>query len=116
MNGNLTQFDELIESDVLDALGESLSSKAIDDADGEIADIPDELASIVDENLEEEIIDDIGDIEILPMDEIELALEEQDEEQPINQTITGVDTSDLATLLGQLLNNKTIEITIKIKD
>ena len=47
------------------------------------------------------------------MAEIESAL---DEDEPMDTNIASVNTSDLASLLSQLLNNKTIEITIKIKD
>ena len=62
---------------------------------------------------DEKIVDDIGDIEILPMAEIESALEEQEEEEI---SMNSNDLGSLADMLSKLLNNKTIEITIKIKD
>ena len=113
MSDDFTQLDELIESDVLDALGLDNSAEIINDANGEVTDIPEELAEMIaiDES-EGEIIDDLGDIEILPMAEIESALEEQEE----FDELPSASSSDLAMLLGKLLNNKTIEITIKIRD
>ena len=119
MSDDLSQLDELIESDVLEALGESLPAVLIDDANGELANIPEELADILDttQDQDNDINDeeiDIGEIEMLPMAEIESALEEQEEEESASSV--NIDTTDLASLLSQLLNNKTIEITIKIKD
>jgi len=124
MSDNFTQLDELIESDIREALGETVLEE---DTKNDVTNIPEdlldtpaepevlepELESELDES-EGEVLDDIGDIEILPMAEIESALE--DEEDIIDSTIPNVNTSDLAALLGQLLNNKTIEITIKVKD
>jgi len=121
MSEDFTQLDELIESDVREALGESAPASAIGD---EVLNIPEELMDEVVEheniesvdNIDEsegEVLEDIGDIDILPMAEIESAL---DEDEPIDTNIASVNTSDLASLLSQLLNNKTIEITIKIKD
>jgi len=79
----LSQLDELIESDVLDALGERISE---------------------DTQKEEEI-------KIESFDEV------TDDSVPIIEEInTTLNSNDLASILGQLLNNKTIEITIKIKD
>jgi len=79
----LSQLDELIESDILDALGGRISE---------------------DPQKEEEI-------------KIESFDEETDDSTPIVEEInTTLNSNDLASVLGQLLNNKTIEITIKIKD
>ena len=124
MSEDFTQLDELIESDVREALGEPASVSEIGD---EVLNIPEELMdevvepaktdSVDDINTsdesEGEVLEDIGDIDILPMAEIESAL---DEDEPMDTNIASVNTSDLASLLSQLLNNKTIEITIKIKD
>ena len=124
MSEDFTQLDELIESDVREALGEPASVSEIGD---EVLNIPEELMDEVVEpaktdsvddvdtsdESEGEVLEDIGDIDILPMAEIESAL---DEDEPVDTNIASVNTSDLASLLSQLLNNKTIEITIKIKD
>ncbi len=124
MSDNFTQLDELIESDIREALGETVLEE---DTKNDVTNVPEDLLDTPDEpevlepelefeldESEGEVLDDIGDIEILPMAEIESALE--DEEDIIDSTIPNVNTSDLAALLGQLLNNKTIEITIKVKD
>ncbi|MEA3553113.1 MAG: hypothetical protein U9R39_01785 [Campylobacterota bacterium] len=129
MSEDFTQLDELVESDVREALGEPALEQ---ESETEILNVPEELMDEVIEpenvetpdeietnaSLEEsdgEVLEDIGDIDILPMAEIESALDDEDEE-PLDTTINSVNTSDLASLLSQLLNNKTIEITIKIKD
>jgi len=76
------------------------------------------IDSILDDSQEQkdssegEVLEDIGDIEILPMAEIESALEEEEETLELNSSEAG----NLASILSKLLNNKTIEITIKIKD
>ena len=120
MSDDLSQLDELIESDVLEALGETLpteNSETVNDDQNIVEDLTNTNAinSGISENidLEEESIEDIGDIEILPMAEIESALDEQEED------IVSMNSSDLgslANILSKLLNNKTIEITIKVKD
>ena len=127
MSEDFTQLDELIESDVREALGEPDLGQTVEDA---VMNVPEELLDeIIEPEISEdvdteetqeldesdgEVLDDIGDIEILPMAEIESALE--DEEEHLDTNISSVNTSDLASLLSQLLNNKTIEITIKVKD
>ncbi|MEA2050387.1 MAG: hypothetical protein U9O56_06640 [Campylobacterota bacterium] len=127
MSDDLSQLDALIESDVLEALGcEPISTNSSDEmAEGLVQNVPEEYFSdenndisesskepveVVDES-EGEILEDIGDIEILPLAEIESALDEQEEEKVIS-----ANSSELLSVLTQLLNNKTIEITIKIKD
>lgn len=80
--------------------------------------IEESIDSILDDSQEQkdssegEVLEDIGDIEILPMAEIESALEEEEETLELNSSEAG----NLASILSKLLNNKTIEITIKIKD
>jgi len=131
MSNDLSQLDQLIESDVLAALGQELDPSNDDMGDGLLQNVPeeyfmDEESPSIEENnfeieedliaqdeeTEGEVIDDIGDIEILPLAEIESALDEQEEEQ-IDISSNG---NDLASILSKLLTNKTIEITIKIKD
>jgi hypothetical protein len=129
MSENFTQLDELIESDILEALGESAVSVANDNLPDEVTNIPEELLDPTEEieEIDKEEIDktdcendteepiDINELDILPMAEIESALENQEEELSVDN-INNINTVDLATLLSQLLNNKTIEITIKVKD
>ena len=108
--GQLSQLDELIESDVLDALGKSPKELETDVSNSE--------DEIIIEDFEEESESDKNDeiiVEELPPEEAKV---EQEEEIILNETIESptLNTADLATLLSQLLNNKTIEITIKIKD
>jgi len=131
MSNDLSQLDQLIESDVLAALGQELDPSNDDMGDGLLQNVPEEYfideespsieennfeieedVIAQDEETEGEVIDDIGDIEILPLAEIESALDEQEEEQ-IDISSNG---NDLASILSKLLTNKTIEITIKIKD
>jgi len=124
----LSQLDELIESDILEALGQ------------EIPENIEKEESINTENLEREEEITLQDVDIL--DE-EITLEDLDDqvdvtseiniqnESPLNEELnsvpvanndavqkidTTINTNDLGTLLSQLLANKTIEITIKIKD
>jgi len=106
----LSELDQLIESDILEALGEKKDTSSSED-------------DILIEDAEDEIlIEDFNespDNDQLPEPEIETEKSTEIEE-PIKQenqhTISEVSTNDLASLLSQLLNNKTIEITIKIKD
>ncbi|BFU77954.1 hypothetical protein ALC152_11690 [Arcobacter sp. 15-2] len=103
----LSELDQLIESDILEALGEKQDTSSSED-------------DILIEDAEDEIlIEDFNespDDKKLPEPEIE-AEENTGIEKVSNQnTISEVSTHDLASLLSQLLNNKTIEITIKIKD
>ena len=107
----LSQLDELMESDILDALGENPSEIDIsnDNDEIQISDFDDELL-IEDFNESEPEISNEND----SIQEINLpnAEKENDTSKIISQSTTG----ELANLLSQLLNNKTIEITIKIKD
>ncbi len=126
MSDDLSQLDALIESDVLEALGQSVpkdETKVEEPIDTDDVNV-DDINSVVDTNNTDVLLDqnednsiedieDIGDIEILPLAEIESALDEQEEE------VVSMDSSDLgslANILSKLLNNKTIEITIKVKD
>jgi len=109
----LSQLDELIESDVLEALGQNIPQDS-ETSDDEISIEDFNEDEILIEDLECEAPDANENIDILegyteePNDEIK----HENEEVSIPQ----VNTTDLASLLSQLLNNKTIEITIKIKD
>ena len=117
MSDELTQLDELLESDVLEALGEPAPHFKLDDADGEITDIPNELASIIAENesLEVDKDENIDDVEMLPMAQTQSYTDDQ-EEKKSTVSMDTANVNELVSVLSQLLNNKTIEITIKIKD
>jgi predicted acetyltransferase len=99
----LSKLDDLIESDVLEALGQDIDKNTEDSDDIKI----EEIDEIQDEIPKEEntIVSDISDKEDATK------MSEEKKTEPIE-----VNTNDLASLLSQLLNNKTIEITIKIKD
>jgi len=121
MEDELSQLDELIESDILDALGEDVPQP--EDQNIEIeSSSTDEI--VIEDFTEEEQNTQQNNIETLEDEELleknwELELNNKDDNiKQQNEAINMVDvnTTDLASLLSQLLNNKTIEITIKIKD
>ena len=139
MADELSELDALIESDVLEALGEKVPEDSSLEIDGitiedtepevdlsvedELSEINDEESVTPEEPLENDTIveEEIPDTSNSELDEILIEnLEERSEEietAPIEEkTETTVSSNDLASLLSQLLNNKTIEITIKIKD
>ena len=132
MADELSELDELIESDVLEALGEKVAE---DDASVEIdgitiedieapAETVEEESEIAEESLEETPqepteLDEDSDEEITIEDleqEVEPEPEIVQEQEKTEENVQTVSSTDLASLLSQLLNNKTIEITIKIKD
>jgi hypothetical protein len=130
MSDELSQLDELIESEVLEALGQEPVEPAepveenIDSSTSDEIDPLDILSKELDLGSDEEdgleIPSEIMDME--NSDDLEDAVQEvpstEDRETSSSSTIemNSVNSSDLASLLSQLLNNKTIEITIKIKD
>ncbi len=115
----LSQLDELIESDILEALGQNIPKDSENDTEINIEnfDESDNLPTIEEEinieNFEEEF-------EVSPEideQEIEHSIEStKDNSETIQKLDGNLNTVDLASLLSQLLTNKTIEITIKIKD
>lgn len=103
----LSELDGLMESDIMDALGQKNSEET------NTTDTFDENEIRI-EDFNEDFNEDF---------DLDNALEEmqkdsQTQEQSISDTkfTTETSTHDLASLLTQLLQNKTIEITIKIKD
>lgn len=136
MSGDLSELDQINETDIIEAFNgedttlneevqtddstqETPSSESLE-AIEEITNIPDELLDGLEETSLEndevsqgEILDNPGEIEILPMAEIESALEDQEEE---SVELSSSSLNELTNILSKLLNNKTIEITIKIKD
>ena len=124
----LSQLDELIESDILEALGQETpehKAKNIDDIEVDSLDeikiedfqevdneLPLNEQEITIENLDEEI-DLPAEEEVIALNENLENISNTENSQKIN---TDINTTDIASLLSQLLANKTIEITIKIKD
>ena len=96
----LSQLDELIESDVLDALNEKGAPKKAAETSKEENG---KIETPQDLNKDEKVI--LEDEDIVNKNEISLTNDS-----------SSIQTSDLLSLLNQVLNNKTIEITIKIKD
>jgi len=98
-----------------DTESEDISIENIEEiAEVKVEDIEDNVENITDksEELEEEI-----QIESIEEDtESENIIENITDKIDIPTSETVCTSTDLASLLSQLLNNKTIEITIKIKD
>jgi len=144
MEDELSQLDELIESDILEALGQKVPESQeieemipdnnsleldnneiiIEDFVEEANDIIEEDSSSIDEpdgnNQNGIISEDEASLEKEWESSLNIEEEPQNtiEEESSNQDIEipTVSSSSLASLLSELLNNKTIEITIKIKD
>jgi len=139
----LDELDNGIESDICENIPD-VPSSGIEEIDPENFDLDIEVEEVSLPELEDDVevpveeidedeasIPDLGDIEILPFadDEpeeldIENELQEEDNSASVDSTIsndntvtmTSNDLGSLADILSKLLNNKTIEITIKIKD
>jgi hypothetical protein len=117
MDDQLSQLDQLNESDILEAFGQEPQEIKIEDIDIE----PQDVENSTDLNNNDAQIEQESDTVLESKD---IQEQEQEEEQEINtqqksvsnNTSTTTTSNDLANLLSQLLNNKTIEITIKIKD
>ncbi|MGB3750716.1 MAG: hypothetical protein WA945_04060 [Arcobacteraceae bacterium] len=95
-----TQIDDLTESDILEALGvqSSINPQSKEQSSEDKEKDEDEI-KIEDLDEEQVIIEDIEDT--------------KEEKKAIQTTIN---SDELVSILGQLLHNKTLEITIKIKD
>jgi hypothetical protein len=113
MDNELSQLDALIESDVLDALGKN-SENTLEATDSDEIIIEDFTEDSINENVEHNEDETVteADEEIFSIDEpilndaVENTVKEERE----------MSSASLSKLLSELLNNKTIEITIKIKD
>jgi len=118
MLNDLSQLDELVESDMLEALGGTVSDSSATIDEISIEDFDEEVnennTPIEDENIKIENIDE--DIVLEDFDIPDEAKEDVPVIKSDDSEVTTVKSADLASLLSQLLNNKTIEITIKIKD
>lgn len=112
MDNELTQLDALIESDVLDALGKNPTS--VDSEEILIEDIVD------DSNNEPPTKEDSDKnkethLEEAQISDLDTPISEDIIDTPINLE-QNINATSLSKFLGELLNNKTIEITIKIKE
>ncbi|MEA3289651.1 MAG: hypothetical protein U9Q04_05650 [Campylobacterota bacterium] len=122
MSDEFSQLDELIESEVLEALGEEPSAPNIND----IIEIPPELLEddtnkeeTEDIELPDDILEESETIDEQDIESIEQITEDEeisDESANTTMSVSKENAGDLLSVLSQLLNNKTIEITIKIKD
>jgi len=116
----LSQLDELIESDILEALGQDIPTNIQKDNSAlnkeEIT--PEDLNELEDKVTldEEEITLEDLDEQIGTSPEINIQEQEMLSSDTVQKIDSNINTNDLGTLLSQLLTNKTIEITIKIKD
>ena len=115
----LAQLDGLIESDILDALGENPAEEDFLDTQDfiQLEDFEKikEPQDIVIEDFEEPQNDE--NILIEDHDEDSTSIESTKETcENDTKVIPQISTNEIASLLSQLLENKTIEITIKIKD
>jgi len=104
----LSQLDELIESDILEALGEDIPENKEENTNS--SDDDNELEIDIQDFQEEETPS-----QNIDLDKDEDIVENLDAQNP-SKIETSMNSNDLTSLLTQLLANKTIEITIKIKD
>lgn len=117
MADELSQLDEIIESDMLDALGEKSPEQETPNEEDEITieDFVEDSADVAEaeEDLDIPLIEDFEE----ETPKIEEEAPTIPEEEISTQTATiETDSSSIATLLAELLKNKTLEITIKIKE
>jgi|GEM_PF-2101221 len=127
MSNELSQLDELIESDILEALGknnegEEVTTTNLDNSDEILIEDFTEDIDTTEEGLEntKTVDEETQDFnEPVIEDIIEETAPENLETSESSSSITldkEINSTSLAKLLSDLLNNKTIEITIKIKD
>jgi len=117
----LSQLDELIESDILEALGQDIpqdiqkeKSTNITDSENE-SEVNEEEITLEDFEEESELSPEVNIENEKPLNEQTDNISVQNT-KTIQNIDTTINTNDLGSLLSQLLTNKTIEITIKIKD
>jgi len=122
MSNELSQLDELIESDILDALGknnteEETTSDNLDNSDEilieDFTEDSDTIEELNNNETTEEKTQDFNEPIIEDIAHESLETSETTNSITLDQEIN---STSLAKLLSDLLNNKTIEITIKIKD
>lgn len=128
-----------IDNDENDVLSQALEIENMEDLDNILEEIELEMPEIKELNIEESKGEDMSQDDFSQLDSLSeadmlSALEGLDSVAPVsnstskkeevkssqavsnNVEISSSNANDLAALLGQLLNNKTLEITIKIKD
>jgi len=128
MDNELSQLDALIESDVLDALGKEPKESTLENTNLEDEILIEDLVEINEnkEEVSEEENNNAQEIETQKDDSINETEEDVPLlEEPLIENIVpdipiqaeqNISTASLSKLLSDLLNNKTIEITIKIKE
>jgi hypothetical protein len=110
-------IDEVMNIDIEDSPIENVEEHSIEENISEIMDI-----DIQNNDQGSQIMEEISELDNLNEDDMLAALSGVDssttstkeKSEPIN--IDASNVNDLSTLLTQLLNNKTLEITVKIKD
>lgn len=112
MSDELLELDQLIESDVLEALGQESNTNSTDE-DSETPTIEED--GIIIEDFIEEPIEEVNEEPIENIEEEATDTQDSQKEEKSSSSLD-MNTESLASLLSQLLNNKTIEITIKVKD
>lgn len=121
MSNELSQLDQLIESDILEALGKNPKALEIDANEDENLPLSNDYDGILIEDFIEESNTQEEPTQFIEEENTstEVLKEELNPADSIDTTQKfpqEVSTANLAQLLSELLNNKTIEITIKIKD
>ena len=122
MDNELSQLDALIESDVLDALGKEPNDTLNEDFDLDGITIEDHFEDTIneDESSEEDNNQETENIsEVNSLEEEDSIKDDPIPNEPLESSVSieqDVSSASLSKLLSELLNNKTIEITIKIKE
>ncbi|MCD4757920.1 MAG: hypothetical protein K8R39_06585 [Arcobacteraceae bacterium] len=121
MDNELSQLDALIESDVLDALGKEPNDTLSEDFDLDGITIEDHFEDTInDESSEEDNNQETENIsEVNSLEEEDSIENEPIPSEPLESSVSieqDMSSASLSKLLSELLNNKTIEITIKIKE
>ena len=131
---DLSELEQISEADIIQALGnepeitespasdevtETVTEETDEDHIEELTNIPEDLLDPVVEELE---VNEISEDEIESLRTLaQTAAEEEHPElveaaEEKNLEISAGSLDDLSNILSKLLNNKTIEITIKVKD
>lgn len=105
---DLSQLDQIQESDILEALSSEQSSESevsLKNPEEELTNIPEELLDPVEQIPKEE-----------PLDNENTPSIEQEDTLAKEVSISSSELNSLTSVLAELLNNKTLEITIKVKE
>ena len=120
MADELSQLDNIIESEILEALGQNSSNTPRSLEEDLVQNVPDEFVLTDEELAEINKNKDLGEEQEYQLEENEItessATSDDVHSEVKSINLNNTNTNDLLSALSQLLNNKTIEITIKIKD